>query len=105
MNKQTKILLGLGAVAVALYFILNPKKEKGTTSTTNGGDISGKIEDDCYFSFIQIGEQPNNLEGVSTETYRSGKTSNVYVMKITNYGKPNQDGKWYDGNDNLISKI
>jgi hypothetical protein len=35
MNKQTKTLLGLGAVAVALYFILKRKIPKSQTQNTS----------------------------------------------------------------------
>jgi len=34
MNKQTKLLLGVGAIAVALYFILKPKVAKEQTPRT-----------------------------------------------------------------------
>ena len=31
MNKQTKILLGVGAIGVVLYILMKPKKPKDTT--------------------------------------------------------------------------
>jgi hypothetical protein len=44
MDKQTKTLLGIGAIAVALYFILRPK---GTSGGTPSGTPSGTIVAPC----------------------------------------------------------
>jgi len=43
MDKQTKTLLGLGAIAVALYFILRPKGPNAQTPPTPNSTSTGDI--------------------------------------------------------------
>ena len=49
MNKNTKILLGVGAVAIVGYYLLNKSKKQSTATTASFVNASGKSGEPCTF--------------------------------------------------------
>ena len=86
MDKQTKTLLGLGAIAVALYFILRPK---GATPINDG--MTPKQQAQSYLDMLKaINDNFNNGSIVS---------SNGKQIQIGKDGK--ELGYWKD-NSNFV---
>jgi hypothetical protein len=80
MNKKTKMLLGVGVVAVAAYYFWNKSKETNTTSTASlvgaDGVFGGGV---CTFQSLRDGRTKRgvrnengcqSLDGDSRHAYR-----------------------------------
>lgn len=64
MEKQTKILLGLGVVAIAAYLILKPKKEAQKVVASNQKPENDRNNGNCPegFSYVSsLGCMPNTF--------------------------------------------
>ena len=78
MDKQTKTILGVGAIAVALYLILRPKGTKAQMpiSTTKESDVSTTYtKEECEKKFAS--QVTQGAGGLTDEQYFRLKTSSI----------------------------